>query len=148
MSVSRRGFIKLVGAGTVCLGVSRLGIDLKPTQAYAAGLKIEGSKEVISLEYGYRESTESWLSLLRDLQQRGMPAPKLATGDGALGFWAALRQVYPTTEEQRCWVHKIANVLDKLPKRTQPRAKEMLHEIMYAPDRASATVSASVICVQ
>jgi putative transposase len=78
------------------------------------------AKEVIALEDGYRESTESWLSLLRDLERRGMPAPKLATGDGALGCWAALRQVYPETEEQRCWVHKIANVLDKLPKRVQP----------------------------
>jgi putative transposase len=67
-----------------------------------------------------------------------MPAPKVATGDGALGFWAALRQVFPGTEEQRCWVHKNANVLDKLPKRVQPRAKDMLHEIMYAPDRQSA----------
>ena len=67
-----------------------------------------------------------------------MPAPKLAIGDGALGFWAALRQVYSETEEQRCWVHKIANILDKLPKRVQPRAKDMLHEIMYAPDRQSA----------
>ena len=67
-----------------------------------------------------------------------MLAPKLAIGDGALGFWAALRQVYPETQEQRCWVHKIANVLDKLPKRVQPRAKDMLHEIMYAPDRQSA----------
>ena len=67
-----------------------------------------------------------------------MLAPKLATGDGALGFWSALRQVYPETEEQRCWVHKIANVLDKLPKRVQPRAKDMLHEIMRAPDRQSA----------
>ena len=90
------------------------------------------------MEDGYRESIESWLSLLRDLKRRGMPAPKLATGDGALGFWAALRQVYPETEEQRCWVHKNANVLDKLPKRVQPRAKDMLHEIMRAPDRQSA----------
>jgi len=116
----------------------RLGEDDRLACLVLVGVLPDGTKEVIALEDGYRESTESWLSLLRDLQQRGMPAPKLATGDGALGFWAALRQVYPTTEEQRCWVHKIANVLDKLPKRTQPRAKEMLHEIMYAPDRASA----------
>jgi transposase-like protein len=67
-----------------------------------------------------------------------MLAPKLAIGDGALGFWAALRKVYPETQEQRCWVHKIANVLDKLPKRMQPRAKDLLHEIMRAPDRRSA----------
>jgi putative transposase len=102
------------------------------------GVLPDGTKEVIALQDGYRESTDSWLSLLRDLKQRGMPAPRLAIGDGALGFWAALRQVYPGTKEQRCWVHKIANILDKLPKRVQPRAKDMLHEIMYAPDRQSA----------
>lgn len=102
------------------------------------GVRMDGRKEVIAIEDGYRESTESWASLLRDLKQRGMPAPVLAVGDGALGFWAALRQVYPEASEQRCWVHKIANVLDKLPKRMQARAKEMLHEIMGAPDRKSA----------
>ena len=102
------------------------------------GVLPDGTKEVIALEDGYRESTASWASLLRDLKQRGMPAPKLAIGDGALGFWAALRDVFPETKEQRCWVHKNANVLDKLPKRVQPRAKDMLHEIMYAPDRQSA----------
>jgi transposase-like protein len=102
------------------------------------GVLEDGTKEVIALEDGYRESTESWLSLLRDLKSRGMQAPTLAVGDGALGFWAALREVYPQTQEQRCWVHKNANVLDKLPKRLQPRAKMMLHEAMYAPDRKSA----------
>jgi len=102
------------------------------------GVRKDGTKEVIALEDGYRESQESWASLLRDLKRRGMPPPVLAVGDGALGFWAALREVYPKTREQRCWVHKIANVLDKLPKRLQPRAKEMLHEIMRAPDRHSA----------
>jgi transposase-like protein len=102
------------------------------------GVLPDGRKEVIALEDGYRESTESWGSVLRDLKRRGMPAPVLAIGDGNLGFWAALREVYPETQEQRCWKHKLANVLDKLPKRLQPRAKEMLHEIMYAPDRESA----------
>ena len=116
----------------------RLGEDKQLACLVLVGVLPDGTKEVIALEDGYRESTESWLSLLRDLERRGMPAPKLATGDGALGFWAALRQVYPKTEEQRCWVHKIANVLDKLPKRVQPRAKDMLHEIMRAPDRKSA----------
>jgi transposase-like protein len=75
------------------------------------GVRLDGKKEVIALEEGYRESTESWASLLRDLKRRGVPAPVLAIGDGALGFWGALRQVYPETREQRCWVHKIANVL-------------------------------------
>lgn len=102
------------------------------------GVTPTGEKEVIALEDGYRESTESWATLLRDVKARGLPAPKLATADGALGFWAALRDVYPQTEGQRCWVHKIANVLDKLPKRVQPRAKSQLHEIMRAPDRKTA----------
>jgi putative transposase len=102
------------------------------------GVLPDGRKEVIAIEDGYRESTESWASLLRDLKRRGMPAPVLAVGDGALGFWAALREVYPETQEQRCWKHKMANVLDKLPKRLQPRARDMLREIMRAPDRESA----------
>ena len=102
------------------------------------GVLPDGRKEVIALEDGYRESTESWASVLRDLKRRGMTAPILAVGDGNLGFWAALRAVYPETQEQRCWKHKLANVLDKLPKRLQARAKDLLHEIMYAPDRESA----------
>ena len=102
------------------------------------GVLADGSKEVIALEDGYRESKESWASLLRDLKKRGMRAPVLAVGDGALGFWGAVAEVFPETQEQRCWVHKIANVLDKLPKRLQARAKARLHEIMYAPDRESA----------
>jgi putative transposase len=102
------------------------------------GVLPDGRKEVIALEDGYRESTESWGSLLRDLKRRGMAAPVLAVGDGNLGFWGALRDVYPETRAQRCWKHKVANVLDKLPKRLQPRAKMSLHEIMYAPDRESA----------
>jgi putative transposase len=126
-----------VWADGVYFGV-RLGEDKQLACLVLVGALPDGTKEVIALQDGYRESTDSWLSLLRDLKRRGMPAPRLATGDGALGFWAALRQVYPGTTEQRCWVHKIANVLDKLPKRIQPRAKDMLHEIMYAPDRQSA----------
>jgi putative transposase len=94
------------------------------------GVLPDGTKEVVALEDGYRESTESWKTLLRDLKRRGLSPPKLAVADGALGFWAALGDVYPETEEQRCWVHKIANVLDKLPKRLQPRAKSHLHDIM------------------
>jgi transposase-like protein len=99
------------------------------------GARPDGTKEVIALEDGYRESKESWLSLLRDLKRRGMRAPELAVGDGALGFWAALREVFPETVEQRCWVHKIANVLDKLPKSQQPKAKARLHEMMNAATR-------------
>ncbi len=102
------------------------------------GVRSDGVKEVIAIDDGYRESTESWLTLLRDLKRRGLNAPKLAMADGALGFWAALRQVFPETEEQRCWVHKIANVLDKMPKRLQPKAKAQLHEIMRSPDKKAA----------
>lgn len=101
------------------------------------GVRPDGTKEVIAIEDGYRESTESWLAVLRDLKTRGMPAPALAIGDGALGFWAALREVWPETREQRCWVHRIANVLDKLPTRLQPQAKRALHEMMYAERQAA-----------
>jgi putative transposase len=96
------------------------------------GVGLDGSKEVIALEDGYRESEESWLSVLRDLKERGIREPQLAVGDGALGFWKALPQVWPQTKQQRCWVHKIANILDKLPKRNQGKAKESLHQMMYA----------------
>ena len=104
------------------------------------GVRPDGTKELIAIEDGYRESTESWATVLRDLKRRGMAAPKLAMADGALGLWAALRTVYPETEEQRCWVHKIVNVLDCIPKRLQPRAKSHLHEIMRAPDHKTALV--------
>ena len=102
------------------------------------GVRPDGTKEVVALEDGYRESAESWRTVLRDLKRRGLRAPVLAIGDGALGFWAAVREVWPETAEQRCWVHRIANVLDKLPKGLQPRAKRALHEIMYAETRAAA----------
>ncbi len=89
------------------------------------------------MEDGYRESTESWLTVLRDLKRRGMRAPALAICDGALGFWAAVREVWPEFREQRCWVHRIANVLDQLPTRLQPQAKRALHELRSAERRAS-----------
>lgn len=102
------------------------------------GARPDGTKELIGIADGYRESTESWLDVLRDLKARGMQAPVLAIGDGALGFWAALREVWPQAREQRDWVHRLANVLDKLPKRLQPKAKAALHEIMYAESREDA----------
>jgi transposase-like protein len=101
------------------------------------GARPDGTKEVVAVEDGDRESTESWLSVLRGLKRRGMRAPVLATGDRALGFWAALRDVWPATPARTCWVHRIANVLDKLPTGLQPRAKRLLHEAMYAPSRAA-----------
>jgi transposase-like protein len=98
-----------------------------------------GRKELIAVAEGYRESEQSWKALLLDVQARGLVVePKLATGDGALGFWKALKKVWPTTRHQRCWVHKTANVLDKLPKRLQPEAKQKLHEIWMAEKREHA----------
>jgi transposase-like protein len=103
------------------------------------GATADGRKELIAITDGYRESEQSWKGLLLDVQARGLTIdPKLATGDGALGFWKALRQVYPATREQRCWVHKASNVLDKLPKRLQPEAKDKLHQIWMAETRADA----------
>ncbi len=102
------------------------------------GVREDGSKELVAVEDGYRESSESWLSVLRDLQSRGLDTPLLAVGDGALGFWKALREVWPKAAEQRCWVHRTANILDKLPKRLQPRAKKHLHEIFQAETKEVA----------
>lgn len=102
------------------------------------GVRPDGTKELVALSPGYRESSESWAGVLRDLRDRGLVAPVLATGDGALGFWAALRDVFPSTAEQRCWVHKSANVLDALPKRSQPDAKAALMAIYTADTRAIA----------
>ena len=102
------------------------------------GVRADGRKELVALADGYRESTESWADLLRDCARRGMRAPVLAVGDGALGFWGALREVFPTTREQRCWFHKIANVLGALPKSAHPGAKKALAEIWNAEDRRHA----------
>jgi putative transposase len=103
------------------------------------GATADGVKELITVQDGYRESEQSWLELLLDLKQRGLStAPKLAVGDGGLGFWAALRKIFPETQEQRCWVHKTANVLDNLPKSVQPKAKGDLHEIWQAETRENA----------
>jgi len=102
------------------------------------GVRADGSKELVTLADGYRESTESWADLLRDAKRRGMRAPVLAVGDGALGFWAALREVFPDTKEQRCWFHKMANVLAALPKSAHPGAKRAMAEIYNAEDKTHA----------
>ena len=102
------------------------------------GVRPDGTKELVAVEDGYRESTDSWATVLRDLRRRGLRAPVVAVGDSALGFWAAVGHVWSETREQRCWVHRVANVLDKLPKRLQPKAKQALHAIMEAPTRADA----------
>jgi transposase-like protein len=102
------------------------------------GVRADGRKELVALADGYRESVESWADLMRDCARRGMRAPVLAVGDGALGFWGALREVFPATREQRCWFHKIANVLGALPKSAHPGAKKALAEIWNAEDRRHA----------
>jgi putative transposase len=116
----------------------RLGEDPKVCLLIVIGVREDGEKELLAVEDGYRESTESWAGVFRDMKRRGLNEPKLVVGDGALGAWAALRNVFPGTTEQRCWVHKTANVLDALPKRLQPRAKSLLHEMAEAPSRADA----------
>lgn len=112
------------------------------------GVRADGRKELIALTDGYRESAGSWADLMRDAKRRGMRAPVLAVGDGALGFWSALGEVFPTTREQRCWFHKIANVLAALPKSAHPGAKKALAEIWSAEDgehaRAAATAFADL----
>jgi transposase-like protein len=103
------------------------------------GATPEGRKELIAVSDGYRESEQSWKELLLGLRSRGLElAPELAVGDGGLGFWAALRKVYSSAREQRCWVHKTANVLNKMPKSIQPKAKSMLHDIWMAETKVDA----------
>jgi transposase-like protein len=102
------------------------------------GVRADGRKELVALADGYRESVESWADLLRDSRRRGMRAPVLAVGDGALGFWGALREVFPETREQRCWFHKIGNVLAALPKSAHPGAKKALAQVWNAEDRRHA----------
>ena len=108
------------------------------------GVRANGSKELITLADGYRESVESWSDLLRDAKRRGMRAPVLAVGDGALGFWGGLREVFPDTREQRCWFHKSANVLAALPKSAHPAAKKALAEIWGAEDKSHALAAVKV----
>jgi transposase-like protein len=113
--------------------------DDRPCVLVLMGATANGEKELIAMVDGQRESEASWTSLLLDLKDRGLTiAPKLATGDGSLGFWLALAKIFPSTKHQRCWVHKTVNVLDKLPKTQQLAAKSMLHEIWISGTRADA----------
>jgi transposase-like protein len=116
----------------------RLGHDDRLCCLVMVGARIDGTKEIIALEEGYRESSESWAELLRDLKKRGMRAPVLAIGDGALGFWTAVRDTFPETRHQRDWVHKTANVLDALPKSVHARAKKAIKEITEAENKLEA----------
>ena len=106
------------------------------------GVTEHGKKELVAIEDGYRESKDSWQSLIRDLKRRSLNAgPSAAVGDGALGFWAAISEEYPSTRHQRCWVHKTVNVLDKMPKSLHAKAKSMLHEIWMAEDKRTANMA-------
>jgi putative transposase len=110
-----------------------------PLCARGDGVNARGQKRFLAIEEGVRESTQSWREVLLGLKARGLKqAPQLAVGDGALGFWGALEELYPQTRAQRCWVHKTANVLNYLPKSVQPKAKSALHEIWMAPTCAEA----------
>jgi putative transposase len=117
----------------------RLGGDERLCCLVMVGARLDGTKELVAISDGYRESTESWAEFLRDLKKRGMRAPVLAVGDGALGFWGAIRDVFPATRHQRDWVHKTANVLDSLPKSVHGRAKAAIKEITEAENKKEAT---------
>jgi len=116
----------------------RLGEDRKLCLLVIVGVRTDGTKELVACSDGYRESTLSWSGVLNDLKRRGMRAPVLAVGDGALGFWGAIDEVFPETRHQRDWVHKTANVLDALPKSVQPAARRAIAEITNAENRAEA----------
>jgi putative transposase len=116
----------------------RLGGDDRLCCLVMVGARLDGTKELVAIQDGYRESTESWACLLRDLKKRGMRSPELAVGDGALGFWSAVRDTFPETRHQRDWVHKTKNVLDSMPKSVHPRAKKAIHEITEAENKKEA----------
>jgi transposase-like protein len=113
------------------------------------GVRADGRKELLAIEEGYRESRESWAGVLRSLRERGLTAPPLlAVGDGGLGFWAALDEVFPETRHQRCWNHRTLNVLDKLPRRLHADARQALHAMYEAPDRQSCAQQRVAYCAQ
>ncbi len=122
----------------------RLGEDPKVCLLIVIGVREDGEKELLAVEDGYRESTESWAGVFRDMKRRGLNEPKLVVGDGALGAWAALRDVYPGAGEQRCWFHASGNIIDCLPKRLHSRAKGLLSEIIEAPTRKDARAALEV----
>lgn len=115
--------------------------DTKLCALTVIGVNERGEKRFLAIEDGSRESTQSWREVLLKLKTRGMNTPELVIGDGALGFWAAADQIYPDARQQRCWVHKTANILNKLPKSAQPKAKLALHDIWMAETRKNALTS-------
>ncbi len=112
------------------------------------GVRADGRQELVALADGFRESSESWADLLRDAKRRGMTAPVLAVGDGGLGFWKAVRDVFPQTREQRCWWHKSGNTLAALPKSAQPSARAALAEISNAEDKTHAQAAAKAFAAE
>ena len=134
--LSKKRYIYLWADGVYC-GIR--GEDTKMCVLVILGVREDGQKELVSINDGYRESEESWLDVLRDLKERGLKyEPTLAIGDGALGFWKALPQVFPQTKTQRCWQHKTTNVLNCFPKSMRGKALEALHEIWMAPSKSEA----------
>jgi transposase-like protein len=147
--VEQRSFAErdLSGVDYVYLWVDGIHVNIRLAEhklclLVMIGVRADGRKELVALADGYRESSESWADLLRDCARRGMRAPVLAIGDGALGFWGALREVFPQARAQRCWFHKIANVLGALPKSAHPGAKRALAEIWNAEDKNQARAAA------
>ncbi len=119
--------------------------DAAACMLVVVGATPEGKKELVGFQVGVRESSQSWRELLVDLKARGLAAaPEIAVGDGAMGFWKALNEIFPATRHQRCWVHKVANALNKVPKSVQPNMKTDLREVRDAPDRASAEAAVAV----
>jgi len=119
----------------------------RPCLLVVVGTLQDGTKELVAIQDGERESKLSWVELLSDLKRRGLDdSPKLAVGDGALGFWSALEEVFPRTRQQRCWVHKTANILDKLPKKLQAGAKKLIHEMYLAPCKKDARTAFKEFC--
>lgn len=147
------GTRSLAGTDYVYMWVDGIHLKVRLTQDKVCllvmiGVRADGTKELIAVSDGHRESSESWADLLRDCKRRGMTAPVLAAGDGALGFWKAVREVFPTTREQRCWFHKISNVLNALPKSAQRGAKAALAEIWQAEDREHAARAAAAFAAE
>lgn len=122
--------------------------EAKAAVLVVMSVRADGTKELIAMTDGYRESSQPWANLLRDCQRRGMRAPVLAVGDGALGFWNAVNEVFPETRHQRCWVHKTANCLDSLPKSAQPAAKKAIQDIYNAEDREHAAKAVAAFAKQ
>ena len=144
--LSERDYV-YVWADGVHTGV-RLGSEGRLCSLVVVGARLDGTKELLAVEDGYRESEESWVCLLRDLNKRGMRPPELATGDGALGFWAALREVFPETRAQKDWIHKSRNVLDSLPKSVHRRAKAAIREITGAENKGEAHKAVEAFCAE